>query len=426
MKILLQAFYALMVSVCMSCSDSDTVVGQSEAKIEQFTLQCGASNYRGSINDETKVIRISGITDRNQITGVNYQLSGGATISPDPQEIKRWEKEQQFVVTGSDSQTAVYKLLLPELQDEPVVASKVVIGYLPAHDWEFDDQFDNIRWEYLTHINISFAHAKSDGSLNVDKVPESKLSRICSKAKEHGVKVLISINKSSEGEFGAAIDNETTRNALAANIVKFTRDNGLDGFDIDYEDYNHWNTNSLVAFAKALHDAKDEEMLMTCAVICWKDYPSQWQEYFDYINIMSYDKVMGGTNPNPGQHASYDGFVKDVNHWVNAYQTPKSKIVGGLPFYGYSWDDEAGKDEVGAIRFHGILDHYGKDNDIEEVADADQFGNTYYNGRPTIRRKCQYVMDNDFGGVMIWQLFQDAYQEELKLINVVGEVFMQE
>ncbi len=41
-------------------------------------------------------------------------------------------------------------------------------------------------------------------------------------------------------------------------------------------------------------------------------------------------------------------------------------------------------------------------------------------------KKCQYVMDNDFGGVMIWQLFQDAYQEELKLIKVVGEVIMQE
>ena len=84
------------------------------------------------------------------------------------------------------------------------------------------------------------------------------------------------------------------------------------------------------------------------------------------------------------------------------------------------------KDEVGAIRFNGILTHFGKTYDVKEIADADQFGKTYYNGRPTIRKKCQYVMDNDFGGVMIWQLFQDAYQEELKLIKVVGEVIMQE
>lgn len=422
MKILLQAFYALLVSVCMSCSETEAVASSNEAKIEQFTLQCGASYYRGSINDETKVIRISGITSRSQITGVRCQLSGGATISPNPQEVERWEVEQRFVVTGSDGQSAAYTLLLPELQEDPVVVSKVVIGYLPAHDWEFNDQFDNIHWEYLTHINVSFAHANSDGTLNIDKAPESKMNQIRTKAKEHGVKVLISINKSSEGAFGDAIDNETSRNALVNNIIQFTRKNQLDGFDIDYEDYNRWNKSSLVAFAKALHEAKDEDMLMTCAVICWKDYTSQWQEYFDYINIMSYDKVMGGNNTKPGQHASYDGFVKDMNHWVNAYSTPKEKIVGGLPFYGYSWEDEANKDEVGAMRFHGILDHYAKTNDIKEVADADQFGNTFYNGRPTIRKKCQYVMDNDFGGVMIWQLFQDAYQEEYKLINAVGEV----
>lgn len=425
MKIILQGIFTLIASVCMSCSDSDATVTQPEAKFEQFALQCGSSYYRGNINDESKVIRVNGITSRNAITGVKYQLSGGASVSPDPQEVKRWEKEQRFVVTGSDNKTSEYAILLPDLQDEPLPASKVVIGYLPAHDWEFDDQFDKIHWEYLTHVNVSFAHAKSDGTLNIDKVPESKLRRICAKAKEHGVKVLISINKFKEGEFAAAIDKESTRNALATNIVQFTRDNGLDGFDIDYEDYQHWNTSSLIAFAKALHDTKDEKMLMTCAVICWKDYSTQWQEYFDYINIMSYDKVMGGNNTKPGQHASYDGFVSDLNHWLNACKTPKSKIVGGLPFYGYSWDEDLSKDDVGATRFHGIVDYFGKTYDPKEVADADQFGKTYYNGRQTIRRKCQYVMDNDFGGVMIWQLFQDAYQEDLKLIRVVGDVIKQ-
>ena len=71
------------------------------------------------------------------------------------------------------------------------------------------------------------------------------------------------------------------------------------------------------------------------------------------------------------------------------------------------------------MRYHGILEHFGKK---ASVADSDVQSRTYYNGRPTIRQKCQYVMDNDFGGVMIWQLFQDAHEEEWKLINIVGEV----
>lgn len=422
MKLLVQSILILMASVWMSCSDSDEpAAGKPEAKIEQFTIQCGGTYYRGSIDDATKVIRISGITSRKAITGATCRLAGGVSISPNPSEVKRWKKEQKFTVTATDNQTAIYTVLLPDLLDEPDVKPYVVIGYLPAHDWEFDTQFDNIHWEYLTHINVSFVHAKADGTLNTDKVPADKLRQICAKAHEHGVKVLISVNKNSEGEFGTAIGNEATRNALAANIIQFTRDNQLDGFDIDYEDYNSWDKTALVAFAKALHDAKDEGMLMTCAVICWKDYTTQWQEYFDYINIMSYDKVVGGANKNPGQHASYDSFVSDINYWLTTCQAPKSKIVGGLPFYGYSWDDEVSKDEIGAVRFHGILDHFGKTYDLAEIADADHIGKSYYNGRPTIQRKCQYVSDNELGGVMIWQLFQDAYQEEYKLINVVGQ-----
>ena len=74
----------------------------------------------------------------------------------------------------------------------------------------------NIKSVELTHINVSFAHVKSDGTLNTDKVPENKLRQIRTKAKEHGVKVLISLNKNSNGEFAAAIDNAETRSALVS------------------------------------------------------------------------------------------------------------------------------------------------------------------------------------------------------------------
>lgn len=407
----------------MGCDDSGTSTSEkAEAKIVQFTLQCGGTNYRGNINENDKVIRISGITSRAAITGVRYQLSGEATISPAPQETERWEREQQFTVTSSDNQTVKYIVLLPELQDEiepEPISNKVVIGYLPASDWEYNTQFDHIHWEYLTHINVSFALAKSNGTLNTSKVT-ANIGQIRDKAHTKDVKVLISIAKNTVGEFTAAINNEDSRNILATNIIQFVRDNQLDGFDIDYEEYDNWDTNfpSLLAFIQTLHATKDENMLMTCAVGSrWLNYTKEWQQYFDYINLMSYDK--GSFTTTPAQHSSYDDFVKDLAYWQDTNETPKEKIVGGLPFYGYSWDEEVQKDEVRAVRYHGILEHFGKK---ASVADSDVQSRTYYNGRPTIRQKCQYVMDNDFGGVMIWQLFQDAHEEEWKLINIVGEV----
>ena len=422
MRILLETVCMLMVTVCASCNDSETTE-KPEAKIVQFALKCGDTYQQGEIDEENRMICLANITSRKTITGVNYQLSKGARISPDPKKVRRWETEQRFIVTSSDKRsTSQYTLLLPDLQDEPEENTKVVIGYIPAH--EFNAQLNNIHWEYLTHINLSSVHVKKDGTLNTGSVAESKLKQIRAKAKEYGVKVLVSFSKNGNSEFATAISNEATRNKLVSNIINYTKNYHLDGFDIDFEDYNYWDSKSLIAFAKALHEAKSDNMLMTCAVVCWLDYTVKWHEYFDYINIMSYDKL-GGDKTVPKQHASYNDFVSDLKKWVNNFQAPKSKIVGGLPFYGYAWDEDINKDDVGAVRFNAILNHFGQTNHVEDVADADHFGKTYYNGRTTIRKKCQYVMDNDFGGVMIWQLFQDAYQEDLKLIKVIGEVMIQ-
>ena len=52
MKILLQIIFMLITSVCISCNDSEAIAGKPEAKIAQFTLQCGGTYYRGNINDE--------------------------------------------------------------------------------------------------------------------------------------------------------------------------------------------------------------------------------------------------------------------------------------------------------------------------------------------------------------------------------------
>lgn len=415
----------VMVIVITACSNSssDELITTNTDPLQSFVIQCGGSYYQSTIDQASRIISLGSIRTSSEITGVSYQLIEGATIIPDPKKISSWKKTQEFTVCTENGTKIVYTVNLPDLLEELERGSKVVIGYIIANEWNMDNQSNNIHWEYLTHINVSFVHAKSDGTLNTSKVQADKLTQICTKAHERGIKVLISINKNSSGEFDAAISSEVTRNKLAQNIVKFTKENQLDGFDIDYEDYDNWNAASLVDFAKALYEAKEEDMLMTCAVITWKDYTSEWQQYFDYINIMSYDYVMGGNNnTTPGQHASYDKFVSALDYWLNKQKAPKSKIIGGLPFYGYSWDNNMSKDNIGAVHFSEIINHFvNQGYTVEEIADTDQISQTYYNGRPTIRKKCRYVVENDFGGVMIWQLFQDAEQEEYQLIKVVNE-----
>lgn len=297
-------------------------------------------------------------------------------------------------------------------------SKQVVIAYLPIYDWEFEEQFASVIWDCLTHINICFAKVKADGSLNFNDDKE-RIEDVIETARKHNVKVLISFAKNTKGEFATAINDPKARVELIKHIVSFTKKYKLDGFDIDYEEYDNWDKNfpSLLIFVQGLFKAKDKNMLMTCAVNSrWLNYGTEWEQYFDYINLMSYDR--GAFTDTPTQHASYEDFVKDLEYWNIQCRTPKNKIVGGLPFYGYSWDESLKDvvDDVRGIRYHTILEHFGI-----EAAEKDVINKTYYNGRTTIRDKCIFIKDNNYAGVMVWQLFQDAYQEKDKLIKVVGE-----
>lgn len=297
--------------------------------------------------------------------------------------------------------------------------SPVVIGYLPLGDHEYETSFDDIQWKHLTHVNVSFARVCADGSLDVSEVT-TRIGKTRDIAHTKNVKILISIAKKAPEAFVKAIESESTRKKLAKQIIDFTRENQLDGFDIDYEEYDNWAKNlpNLLEFAKELNRTKDSNMLMTCAVVSkWLNYGTEWHQYFDYINLMSYD-YEALQSSTPKQHASYTQYMEDIQYWENTAKAPKHKIVAGLPFYGYSWDDIPGVDESRGIRFYSILSAF---QNVKDIADKDCHSQTLYNGKSTIRQKCRYVIDNEYGGVMIWQLFQDAYAEKDKLIKVVGE-----
>lgn len=297
---------------------------------------------------------------------------------------------------------------------------KAVIGYLPLNDGEFGEVFPSLEWNHLTHVNACFARVRSDGSLDVESV-RNHIKEVRQAARKNNVKMLISIAKEEKGSFAAAVNDPQARKKLTDRVIAFTRENELDGFDIDYEDYDDWDTNfpALLVFVRELYGAKDEGMLMTCAVNCrWRNYGTEWAQYFDYINLMSYGR--NAFTDTPVQHASYDDFVKDLTYWNEQSRAPKSKLIGGLPFYGFSWDERLKNvvDNRRRIRYSAILQYLGT-----EAADKDHIDNTYYNGRPTITEKCRYVKENNYGGVMIWQLLQDAHgaHNDLKLIKVVGE-----
>lgn len=416
MKYKLNIFLSLIVSL-ISCTDNHN--GETPQGLLSFSIRSGSTVYQGAVDDGASAVFVGGITQASEITGVEYVLSEGAVIMPDPKAVEEWKEEQRFEVTLADGGKRLYTVYLKDLkaEEEPEPEAKhVVIGYIPGADWEYDAEFKNIRWDYLTHVNVSFLYVTAEGDL-LDGNVSAHLEEIRTEAHKHGVKVLISLQSDGNQGFAKIIKTDAGRKKLAANAVKYAQDHQLDGIDVDFEIYDAVGPN-LLAFVKELHHQKGEELLQTCAVATWnagQGYSTEWHRYFDYINLMAYD-FTGGWGKE-GAHASFDQAVGLINLWLTTLQAPAEKLVLGLPFYGYSWDNLPGLDDVKAIRYHQILAQYPG----EDVANRDQVGRTYYNGKPTLIRKCTYVKEHGLAGVMIWQLFQDAKSDEESLLKVVGE-----
>ncbi|MFR9514460.1 MAG: glycosyl hydrolase family 18 protein [Rikenellaceae bacterium] len=206
------------------------------------------------------------------------------------------------------------------------------------------------------------------------------------------------------------MSTEEKRTNLIETLVEYAQARGFDGIDIDYEEYNTFNLEDLIAFAAQLRESMPQEWLLTCAVAPWLEYDG-YAQYFDYINVMSYDdKVTGDT---PGAHASMDKFKSDMAN-TQKWAISDAQIVGGVPFYGWSWEDPS---SVLGISYDYVISRFP----TAEVADADNYGSLYYNGRNTIREKCVYVKEYGYGGIMIWQMAQDCLNPDFRLLDVIDQ-----
>ena len=297
-------------------------------------------------------------------------------------------------------------------------SSKVVVGYVQDGD-DTPDVASQIDYEKLTHLDIAFLNpTDADGDLGLTP----HLDQLVESAHKHGVKVLISIGggyvsgDKTQRERYFALMADPKRSSFVAKLVGVIHDHHLDGLDVDLEgpainkDYASLVTDLSAALMP-------EGKLLTAAVSVGYGGDQITKDAFscfDLVNVMAYDAT-GPWSPNrPGQHASIDLAKQNVAYWL-ARGVPKSKIVLGLPFYGWGFGDAFTQ---GGYTYAQIIDKYpGADM-------LDQEGSTiWYNGIPTIQAKTKYVLDQDLAGVMIWSLNQDA-KGKSSLLSAIHDVLV--
>ena len=319
---------------------------------------------------------------------------------------------EEVAVVGYNSGSTIPAVAITEPgtgedDDEPTTSDTTYInmGYLPYYR---TDCYEDLDYDALTHICLAFFNPDVD-TLEITHRFDSdaEVEAIVELAQSNGVKVLASYGGSSgKTIYTEILPNSSDRAELVENMIQNALDLGLDGIDIDIEASESYTAiwNYYGDFISRLRQRCDEEdLLLTTATADWyaDAISTTTLNQFDIVGVMCYDD--GGAN-----HSTYAMAVDMVEYFVDR-GVPKSKIVMGLPFYGYT----ANTERENSTTYKAICE-------ADSTAYTKDLSNGIaYNGIPTIQRKCQYVMDEGFGGVMIWELGQDSPVQQYSLLRAI-------
>lgn len=265
--------------------------------------------------------------------------------------------------------------------DEPFV----VVGYLPDYRLEQWSQ----QTEPLTDIIFFGMSAPKDGRFNGSVIAQDQLvllKRI--KAKSH-CRMLFTVGgwDKSEGFVQLAADT-TLRSQFVEDTAEFCVKNGFDGVDFDWE--HPEGTEQIQSLAELLTETRtvfsQRKLIVTIAQAGWQDLGSDVYKTVDRVHLMSYDHDY--------PQATLEKSQADVQRLINA-GCPRRKIVLGLPFYG--------RNKARAAKIYSELQ-----KEAAFSTNIDVVGGYAFNNSASIEKKVRYAKAEQLGGVMIWELGQDA------------------
>ena len=139
---------------------------------------------------------------------------------------------------------------------------------------------------------------------------------------------------------------------------------------------------------------------------------------FDFINVMAYDN-----DADESSHADMEFAQSSLQYFNVQKKIPKEKLVLGVPFYGRGYTAEGALDWNSYVAFSQLI--------ASDTANynRDAYNGVAYNGAPTMREKC--ALAKEYGGIMIWEVSQDAageysllavMKDELTVAAVRGDV----
>ncbi|MCX4809325.1 glycosyl hydrolase family 18 protein [Streptomyces sp. NBC_01239] len=160
----------------------------------------------------------------------------------------------------------------------------------------------------------------------------------------------------------ALVSSNSTRTAAVTKVTSLVSDAGLSGVDVDLEDYWSWSTADFTNYktflkqlATALH-AKGKRLQVDAPAMTedasFYDYAAVAATGADDVVIMAYDEEFDTASGARCLPISPYDWLKKVTTYAQSKVTDPSRLIIGLPSYGYSAPDPCDLDSVtGNIQF---------------------------------------------------------------------------
>ena len=246
--------------------------------------------------------------------------------------------------------------------------------------------------------------------------------------------LIIAFMPESQSALQEIVGSKIAREKTIETIAQILNESGATGVNIDFEpvgDTPPSVKDNFTIFIKELRTKLPASQLSISIYASSAVRPRLWdlkslESHTDYFVVMTYDYTMPGSNisgPNSPLRGSGDIIEHDIikNIAEITKQIPPSKILLGIPFYGYEWDTvdttkyapSLARGSLASLeRIQQMIDNKTFEliwdrNSLTPYGVASESGKIsqiYIENETSIRLKLEFVKSANLGGIAIWAL----------------------
>lgn len=320
---------------------------------------------------------------------------------------------------------------------------KIVLGYYYAAAQYYPQ--NSIDFSKITHIAHCFVYPDSSGELHSE--PGFQYPELISATHQNNKKIILAVGGYGySNAFGYLCSDQLKRAQLVDDLVTYCANNGYDGIDIDWEFPKQADRENYVAFISELRSRLIQagKNILSIAVPSydWENgyNISELKNYVDWFGIMAYDfygpweSKAGHNSPlytNNNQSFSVQNSV--MIHQNNGM--PASKIVLGVPFYGYKYKSpdlympHSGASTVTYVqaknyKSQGWSYYWDNVSKAPYLIDPLQEFVVSYEDTLSLKTKMGFISERNFKGVMIWSLGLDYEMNKTALLDITEKYYL--